>query len=1056
MCEIIINYENTENESLQREYQTFCETVKNKYSFEFYVLFRENLLAFWKKYQRADSSPEWPVSKLALRFFGDGTTGALVFRGAMYISGYKSPLYIRVLKYDTVANIRAEADKYQLTGGCRDVNIFPSLEEGYENGGMAFLVMRSAIDSSAAVEAYTLIQYLFKKFKDNPLYLNLYSDMIGESLSRVNDALKKDFYLREPSIGIFDETSIKDYILSKTGYDVLQKKTKGIFGQEYKRVSEIVRKSAKGIIEVPAAEDFFDIECDTPALLSTYAIHGDNNVNNTLMAVRVSSKSITGREEIIEPMLIDFYEVQFRTKQPGMEEVSGWVPLLYDAARLESEIIIKFFDSCAVEKGVAVSSEGAFRRLFEILHFFLESLNRGRFAEIESPSPDIMDSASLNYLFRILFTYRSSMFTMLLDDGLCDARCAMANYFWCLAGFNYFYLKFSREERIEQKKPLALLVAAHYRKKIQRGELFDEEHPYRATPAQRMDLSRFEGIIAQHSQNYLPNHSEIERILQFIESENECHLLVLGNPGTGKTSLTAFLTRLLNGELAVPEFSASPILNSMNIACIPWFIGREKSENPMEWICKQIVRLFPSFAGMLESEASTGEGTVTLYAGERMTKERFAIFLRGVDHSLLAGNSRLAVIIDGVNDWPNFFDDVAVNNRFARISFIYCSRPDAAVEESFSDLYGRAEANVNLAFFDFPMLESYCAKRAINLSQTQKEKLFEISNGYQIYIDRLCHMIAREGPAFLEKAVMIGDITALYRLIVKKRIAGNDGAVKAALLLALAREPLSREQMISVFGKMFADSATDVVRESIERCEPLLRYTETGRMEIFHRTAVEYLLGEYASLGKKVRTLFADYLIATIEDARGDDEMDVHRLYASAHAGVHLYEWGMRDELLHLLAVLYGDESEYNRMYDAVLKNLITEKAKQEMDPGQSLLHAFLHSASCIGSERIAGILAAVGFQFFHTIQYRWAIKLYRMSGNIYDPLYASNPGRVDIANGLAANYGNLGLLYMDEGRSTEAEEKLSQAVAIYFKLMEHGTISRDGLRFFLNFFCLL
>lgn len=1031
-----IDYVNTETKSVDDEYRKFLALTRSGYSRDEYTQFRENLHEYWKTVDLRELGAEWEVTKADLRFYSEGLTGALVFRAGVHTAGNDSEQFIRVMKYDEVDKIRDEVKKYRHTGARSDAKIFPSLHAGEDMNGRAFVAMRSVIDSNRAVKAHTLIRYLLMKYRGNRTYLNLYGDRIGEALSKVNSALGDDFYFRELARGVYNGMTIGDCMRSKAGFDVLQDKTGGTFGETYDRCAGIIRSALDAAgTEVPDAASFLDIQADAPAILSTHAIHKDYNVNNTLMAIDVS-----GREEVVEPMLIDFAEVNFR-EPPGMIENCGnWVPLLYDAARLESEIIIRFFDACLVENnGPAAEIAIEFDSLWEVAGCFLETLDRGIFTDLRSPVPEIISDGSINYLFRILFAFRSSVFGPLIEEGLCDAECIMANYRWCMTAFNYFYLKFSSEERIAEKKPLALAMAALFRQKLINGEMFEAVRPYRAIPMQEMDLSPFTGLITELSGRYIAHDDEISRILDFAESEEYCHLLVQGNPGTGKTSLTAFLTRLLNGDLIVPDLQDREVVTQGKCACIPWFIRQEEEGTvPIEWIGRQIVRLMPSLGGIMEPDVpeygGAGLSPEGQQSGTKKLKDRFSELLRSADYLLAGQGRRLVIVIDGLDNRPSSIEEIVVNERFTRISFIYLSRPDLRSRDVLLSLFGVAEP-VELAFFGPDDLELYLRRRGINVGHEGQERLFRLSKGYQIYVDRLCGIMEREGSGILErletKEESAGGLDGLYREIVRSRIKGNTGAREVALFLALAREPLHRDQLTALMEPVHGDDATDIASEGIEVCVPVLRYTETGRMEIFHRTAADYLLREYPALMPGIRERFALYLVNTIEDAAGKQEMDTHRRYAAAHAGVHLYGWGMDEELVRIISYVFDDTNEYAKEYDSILENMVMDVIPRESKPGESRLAELLNTIAAAGGYRLEDVSSSLSWNIFHTVYYTWAIKLNLVAIKICETLYRSNSGNVFIAYRLATYYRNLGYLFNNEGRKEEAERYCQRALEI-------------------------
>jgi tetratricopeptide (TPR) repeat protein len=952
-----IEYQHRTADTDRQEYE-IVKAYATKYSLDNYLDFKKALYSFWQDYIRSGTDTvDTPnnVGAIELKFFGEGLTDALVFRAEVFFENCGGSSFIRVMKYDTFKNIKKEVSCYLLTAGRRDSSIFPGLEKDclkQQPNGMALLSMRSVIDSAGASSSHTLIQYILEKYCQHQDYLNLYGDKISHGLACVYGNMEEDFYLLNRNLSFFNDKTLYQYFCDsekgKINLAVLDSKTAGKFAEAYNNCQKFLKERLE--LQLPIVGDFFDGINDEvkkiPVLLTTHAIHGDFNPNNILMAVAREAST-----EVIYPMVIDFAEVKFRNNP----DTSTWTPLFYDPARLEAELMIRYFHALDGQKGLGINV------IWHGMKLVLKCLHQGRFLEIRSSALEHITDNELNFIFRIIYHFRARIFDAwggIADIDGYDRKTAMINYIWCVMAFCFYYLKFTKEENIEEKKPLALAMADFYRRNLPDLLNLNIDSCYSKTRMQTLGLFLIQGRMEAFTRHYIDIQNEVEQVIRFVLSDNKKHLLIIGSPGTGKTSLASYLTRLLNGDINLPEYLKLDKKQLDNLFCIPYISGemryerttkdgnRESGEySAIEWFSERLVSLFPELKMAAQDNESPAFDRI--FDGYRPNLlERFKRLLKHAGQILIERNQRIVFMIDGLDVYNGTIEEFLIAESCANICFVYTSRSEKPIIDKLATLSGYSDP-MELSFFSEPDLRRYLERIGLTLESIQLSLLFEKSRGWQIYIEKACGILR---DAENKKQTLMdfspGNINLIYELIINNKItgAGEDEVAGLAVLFTLsqAREPLDMDQLIVINQEYLKKICmTPHIQKGLAMCRQLIRVTETGAYSIFHDTAKDYVMSTYREDLKEHQKVFSACIVHTLTQP----EQNALFGYALRNAGIHLYSWGMEDRLISLLEVICGSNNGKEGVYDEIMLNLLDYQIPKEPSPEGSRLKTLIEKA---------------------------------------------------------------------------------------------------------------
>ncbi|MCB1176621.1 MAG: hypothetical protein KDK36_03480, partial [Leptospiraceae bacterium] len=698
------------NPTLLNEFQKFMkEKSGDSYlpiSEKKYLEFVEILRGFWENFFNIHSIPYNNGFSVFIRFMSEGLTEASVFRVEADIVGDKAKETVFICKYDTIEKINKEVKNKNIVIR-RKEKIFPIFELPYTKEGFdkSILAMNSAMDSNLAETIFTAIKYILSESERDKTLREYYQKEISSTLSTVYKALFEVFYNTKKG-QIYIENSIQDLFSEYLDYNRLDKNPPhpehGVFTEKLKKAQNETGES----IEISSF--FSDME-DFNALLAGLAIHKDLNPNNILIAI--------GEDRTAAPMIIDFFEMQSLDSHDG----NNWLPLFFDYARLEAQISLYFFYDIQNQEPSLSNQE-----LYQAFTEFIEKLNSGKYVKIEGNYPNIKTS-SLQFLYYILFSLRKYIFKLMHEDKPeIKKELIFKNYLFTLTSFYFTFPKMNLEEGIETKWNLSLLGAIHSKKQLlSLKEGLDYEALYNPSKSEELNIEKNRReYLEKYTNKYIPLENNTKQILEFLVSESKSHLFIEASPGMGKSSLMAYTTEVLNGNLLNHSFPD-------NFYCIPVFLGDDKSSN-----------FKPIFSDREESITSNILGyfisvlihTFTIHIFEEWKKstqiELFKNICSEVNSWLYHQGKKLIFLIDSIQDEENW-ESYILFNLSTNFKYILSARPK---EELHNLITEKSTQKIELT--NFSDTDIYALGEIYNIPFTESHisLLMEKTNGYPIYI----------------------------------------------------------------------------------------------------------------------------------------------------------------------------------------------------------------------------------------------------------------------------------------------------------------------------------
>lgn len=1002
------------------------EKIKNRVKLDrdTYRDFRDNLQFFWESYELARGSA---VLENRVRFFGEGLTTALVFRCEALIEG-TAESHVRVMKYDMAENIEKEIENFKNTVH-KGEEIYPGLEVIIKlPRKKAILPMKSANDSSGADSSYSVIEFLWQKYKSERNHLFHRGSMIAEAIEQVYEGLFHTFYRIETGLHFVEGKSLYEYYYPKVNLKKLNPKAdehRSYFEASCKYLGE----------DVSIYETFLNPEVSYRPLETGHAIHGDLNPFNILLAVK-------NKKTEIRPMLIDFFEIKFVSKD-------DWCPLLHDFARLESQIVFYYFHFLYEEE--TDKTEASFRLLLSEFEKLMVLLNSGEYRAIQSSKPENLNSDALKYIFRILYSLRKFVIENCPDENIEEYY---ANYIYAAMSFSFFFLKFTSENGMEIKRHFALKAAFVHRRTLESLSNLKFFTLFRMRKVDRLSIDdSLLSFLEEEKDTYLPPEDEIEAILDFLKKKEKQFLILEGVPGVGKTSLSKYMSLFLNAE--IPEKSLE-----VDTFCLPFFFGSDKN------LCNER-EIYPVFSRKL-LEAFPVRLPEELENSLDESKKFFKI-LNLVYHEHLKDKSQLIFWFDAINEYEGLELKNVISNIYpSDVRLVVSTRPGNEKLRKF--LKSTKHEYMEIKHFSETELIHFFERNEMNLEEDVYRLIFQRTGGLQVAVKVIYEMLLEEEgkPAKLHKETLKEDLqnlhvseddySGLYEFYLKinENIRAKSGekdiAKRLLLTLSLAHSPLSIEQLYrinlhSLKAKLseFEEDALDELRSELQKISEIVLKDESGRYRLFHPTFEEFLREKYKQSLEKVIEGFCAYLLSYADYPEGTKDF----LYCIQFGGVHLYEWAEKygeryKEALHTLFLsVLNLEEEQHKIWKKMLGEsgyfiVLHRNWKEEFIFKNLLSSLKTRGLSSQAKYQFAELLGSMGkrvedFGFKSS----WSLFYFEDSLNIRKELIALEPDRTDFKRDYASSLFFLSFLLYEAGENEKGTIKTEEALMIAESLLQ-------------------
>ncbi len=814
-------------------------------------------------------SPKKPLFCEIEKIYTLGRTSAVVMKASYGVIG-ESP-YVRILKYDYLYKLVQEEENWKFTGGDRQGNIFiPRYEnpvpvgEGTDVQGNAIeygmLPITEASEATMADTVDVVINYIYDTYREGTGALRYQGTRIGKALAHAFDTLFETMYQAATQS---DET-LPDYFSRK-----MDDEKRATIGDAAR---PLVEELAKQGVEIE--ESGWPIQAREYALTAHRAIHGDLNPGNILIC---EGRGLLG----LFTVLIDLMEVN-----------REWKPLYWDAARLECEIILSFYEYLHKTHSVPESE------LFGAIADLINILSEGRVSDLYFDFSDEKGRGNY-YLYTIFRTFRLALFNhpALAGKKEITRELLYRNHLYAAGTFYRFFLKWEREPGIKRKCALAASRAVEelYQCETARDDAW---YGYRLRP----DGGLFNTLIRGAVRQYIPIEENVMRILEFCRGGGSDIFWVEGYIGSGKTSLMAYCISLINGTIQAPPWSAPLIDGLEKVQVIPWFLSPSAPTADFKrHLFTEIPRFWPGI--------SVDEKT-----------ERTDVLLGELSSLLVETKERLILFMDGVDVDPGVLAlGVLPSEEFPNISIVFSGRASssergsASVRDLSRELAGKYRGRVivnTLELFSRKDCIAFFGTLPVELipNDVDINWIIERSGGLPAYlvmirtalgagmtVERIRNSTLRR---IASAPAGVGYEVSLYQLYDDYFTAGLDPAampVLYALAATMLGETISSRFIIDIIFRASGEKLTTLeCRRRIGLCAGLLDektdeiIDEEGRFDTFsmyslrHQSLQEYLEGESGL------ELYAGAILSLVLDWRSlSGEM---RRYALQYAVRHCCE----------------------------------------------------------------------------------------------------------------------------------------------------------------------
>ena len=395
--------------------------------------------------------------------------------------------------------------------------------------------------------------------------------------------------------------------------------------------------------------------------------------------------------------------------------------------------------------------------------------------------------------------------------------------------------------------------------------------------------------------------AERENLLNFVLNKTKGYSSIQGNPGIGKSALTAQFFKDLRGNK-----------EASNVHVVEYFIRRgtvqAKADYLFNYLIKRTDELFPEGRNIRAEGKAVFDLQNQLFSKWRLWHEK-------------SQGKKLLFLIDGIDEGTE--DQVPMylpRENFENILIIYGSRPGG--HKSIDDLWGSLPVEHHqkielqgLSRQDIrALIYEVANKYEIERESAWIDAVQHRSQGNPLYLKLLCDSIENGGIILNDVQALPTKIDEYYKAILLRYANDPDGdALMSGLFTLTAAKDyltLSHLGLINLIGSATLMRIGSTLKEVLYE-NPLTE--EVLDYQLFHESFREYLMKEHTREVKAAQQRIISFC-GTWKELEGTWE----QRYALEHCAVHLNESAIEQHGADLLKLIY--DKEYHTTQKRVLQ----------------------------------------------------------------------------------------------------------------------------------------
>ena len=395
--------------------------------------------------------------------------------------------------------------------------------------------------------------------------------------------------------------------------------------------------------------------------------------------------------------------------------------------------------------------------------------------------------------------------------------------------------------------------------------------------------------------------AERENLLNFVLNKTKGYSSIQGNPGIGKSALTAQFFKDLRGNK-----------EASNVHVVEYFIRRgtvqAKADYLFNYLIKRTDELFPEGRNIRAEGKAVFDLQNQLFSKWRLWHEK-------------SQGKKLLFLIDGIDEGTE--DQVPMylpRENFENILIIYGSRPGG--HKSIDDLWGSLPVEHHqkielqgLSRQDIrALIYEVANKYEIERESAWIDAVQHRSQGNPLYLKLLCDSIENGGIILNDVQALPTKIDEYYKAILLRYANDPDGdALMSGLFTFTAAKDyltLSHLGLINLIGSATLMRIGSTLKEVLYE-NPLTE--EVLDYQLFHESFREYLMKEHTREVKAAQQRIISFC-GTWKELEGTWE----QRYALEHCAVHLNESAIEQHGADLLKLIY--DKEYHTTQKRVLQ----------------------------------------------------------------------------------------------------------------------------------------